>query len=371
MANLLQSSQTQATTAPDFYTNYLSNLASAGQTAQQNAQFAGAQPLQQQAFQDVTGAASAFQPTLDQAGNVLTQAASSTNPLAAATPYLLAGAGSPAALAQQYMSPYIQSAAQTMSDIGQRNIQQNIDPTSTAAAVGSGQYGSQRGAQVLGQNEANAQQNLNSQIAQMLNTGYGQALTAGTAQNQLLGQMGATAGTEASAGQQNLTQAGGALSSLAGQNQALNLADINALSTLGGQQQTIAQNQQNYPLTTLASLASLLQGQQIPSTVTTQLNTSPLSGLATLGTGAAALFQGTGTGGTGPSLFQQLTGSTPSSAFNALFGSNPTTSSTTANPITSTSTGPDSSMSTVTNPSGDTTGSLIATSTDSNGNPLP
>jgi hypothetical protein len=309
MANLLQSSQTQATTAPQYYTDYLSNLASQGQTAAANAQYAGAQPLQQQAFQDVSGAASAFQPTLSQAGNVLTQAAQSTNPLAAGTPYMLAASGSPAALASQYMNPYIQNAVQGLSDVAMRDIQQNLAPQATAAAVGSGQFGSQRGAQVQGQVEANALQNLGTQIAQQLATGYGQALTAGTAQNQLFGQLGSTAGQLASAGQQNLTQAGGALSSLAGQNQALNLADINALSTLGGQQQTIAQNAQNYPLTKLASLAALLQGQQIPSTVTTQLNMSPLSGLATIGSGVAGLFQGSGTNGTGPSIFQQLTGS--------------------------------------------------------------
>ena len=283
MANLLQSSQTQATTAPQFYTDYLSHLASAGQTAQQNAQFVGAQPLQQQAFQDVSGAASAFQPTLSQAGDVLSQAAGSLNPLAAGSPYMMAATGSPAALAQQYMNPYVQSAVQGMSDVAMRDIQQNVDPTSTAAGVGSGPFGSQRGAQVLGQNEANAMQNLNPQIANMLSTGYGQALQAGTAQNQLLGQLGSTAGQLASAGQQNLTQAGGALGTLAQTNQALNLGDINALATLGGQQQTIAQNAQNYPLTKLASLAALLQGQQIPSTVTTQMNMSPLSGLAGLG----------------------------------------------------------------------------------------
>lgn len=283
MANLLQSSQTQATEAPQFYTNYLANLATQGQQASQAAQFAGAQPLQTQAFEQVGTAGKAFQPTLAQAGNVLSQAAGATSPLAAGAGYLEQAAGSPAALAQQYMNPYIGSAVQNMSDIAMRNLQQNLTPMATAATVGSGQYGSQRGAQVLGQVQRQAMQDLNANIANMLATGYGQALQAGTAQNQLLGQLGATAGQQASAGQQNLTQAGGALNQLAQANQALNLADINALATLGGQQQTIAQNAQNYPLTKLQTLASLLQGQQIPSTVRTQLNMAPLSGLASLG----------------------------------------------------------------------------------------
>ena len=50
MANLLQSSQTKSTCAPSYYTDYLKNIATAGQEAQQQAQYVGAQPLQQQAF---------------------------------------------------------------------------------------------------------------------------------------------------------------------------------------------------------------------------------------------------------------------------------------------------------------------------------
>lgn len=300
MANLLQSTQTQATTAPSFYTDYLSNLASQGRQAAEAAQFVGAQPLQQKAFEAVPEAATAYQPTLGQAGDVLTQAATATSPLSAGLPYMATAAtNNPALMAQSYMSPYARMAAQQMSDIAQRNIRQNLAPGATAAAVGSGQFGSQRGAQVLGQIEAQANQDLNAQIANMLNTGYQQALQAAGQQQQLLGQLGSTAGQQAAVGQQNLTQAGGALSSLAAQNQALGLAGINALSTLGGQQQAIAQNAQNYPLTKLASLAALLQGQQIPSTVSTQLQMSPFSALGTLGAAGLGLIT-PGSGGTTP-----------------------------------------------------------------------
>lgn len=292
MANLLQNSQTQATSAPSFYTNYLSNLASQGQQAATGAEFAGVQPLQQQAFEQVGQAATSYQPTLDQAGNVLSRAADVTSPLSAGAPYMMTAAlNNPALMAESYMSPYARVAAQNMSDIAQRNIQQNLAPGATAAAVGSGQYGSQRGAQVLGQIQRQAEQDVNAQIAQMLNTGYGQALQAAGQQQGLLGQLGATAGQQAAAGQQNLGQIGGALSSLAGQEQGLGLAGINALATLGGQQQTIAQNQQMFPLTKLASLASLLQGQQIPSTVTTQLDMSPFSALGALGAGGLGMIQ--------------------------------------------------------------------------------
>ena len=494
MANLLQSSQCKQTIAPDFYTNYLSNLATAGQTAQQNAQFVGAQPLQQKAFEQVNQNFGASQPTMQAAQGLVGQAANqnitgaaapylqagtSTSPLStmapyaqnamgttgydagmpliaqgsgysglvaaspflgraanvcgacvsgqyvnqatnlnttgaaspylqqaatsgglsAATPYLQQSVGtSPADLAAQYMNPYLKTAVQGMSDVAQRNIQQNLAPAATAAAVGSGQFGSQRGAQVLGQIQAQAQQCLNNQIAQMMSQGYGQALCAAGKQNALagqagqtavtlaqqqaglLGQLGQTAGSLTAQQQQNLISAGntqgtltqqqanllGQLGSTAGgltnqtaqnlmsagtnlgqlqqganqisaglagtaanaqqaQNQAnlaaaqtasqaaanqgqlyntagtnlgalgaqaagLNLACINALSTLGGQQQAIGQNQQNYPLSTLSSLANLLQGYSVPVGTKTKLEMSPFSALATVGSGAMGLL---------------------------------------------------------------------------------
>jgi hypothetical protein len=188
----------------------------------------------------------------------------------------------PSQAAAGYMSPYIKSVINNLSDIGQRNIQQNVAPSATAAAVGSGQFGSQRGAQVLGQTTANAENDLNSQIAQLLNTGYNTALTTAEQQNALEGQLGSTAANAANAGQQNLTQLGNTESTLAGQNQALGLAGVNALSTLGGQQQTIAQNQQLFPLTNLATLSGLLRGYNVPTTTTTTAQGSPLSGIASL-----------------------------------------------------------------------------------------
>ena len=154
MANLLQSSQTQATSAPQYYTDYLSNLASQGKTAVEGASFAGEQPLQTKAFTGVETASTAFQPTLTNAETALKSAATSTSPLTAAEPYLWkAGLNDPAEMAAGYMNPYTRTAVQALSDVAQRNIRQNLAPGATAAAVGSGQFGSQRGAQVLGQIE--------------------------------------------------------------------------------------------------------------------------------------------------------------------------------------------------------------------------
>lgn len=340
MANMLQSSQTQATQAPSFYTDYLSGLATAGQAAQQGAQYVGAQPLQTKAFETATQNAGAQQPAFRTGQQFVGQAAGQ-DITGAATPYLQAGTtASPlcaarplicqsqnldiACLAAQYMSPYKQTAVQTMSDIGQRNIRQNLSPAATAAAVGSGQFGSQRGAQVLGQIQSQAEQDLNAQIAQMLNTGFGQALCAakakqGTltslaqqtaaaqqAQNAANLQAAQTAGGLTAQQAQALTQAGLGAGQLGQQASAVNLACINALATLGGQQQTIEQNKQLFPLTTLSSLAGLLQGYQIPTSTKTTLCMSPLSGIAAVGTGLGGLLQ---TNKCGTNLLCTITGS--------------------------------------------------------------
>lgn len=290
MANLLESSQNTATIAPDYYTNYLSNLANAGTQAGQQAQFVGATPLQEKAFQNVEGAASSYKPMLTTAGNTIGQAATSASPLSTATPYLTAATSDPSQAASAYMTPYIRSVVDALGDVGARNIRQNLSPLATSAAVGSGQFGSRRGADVLGQTISNAQRDILNAQSQALNTGYQNALNAAIQQNQIENQAASTAASAASQGQQNLTAAGRAQSELAGQEQALGLADINALSTLGAQQQTIGQNQQNFPLTTLSNVAALMRGFSVPSATKTTLQASPLSTLAGAATGTAGFF---------------------------------------------------------------------------------
>jgi hypothetical protein len=290
MANLLESSQQQQTIAPDFYTNYLSNLAGAGTTAATGAQYVGAQPLQEKAFQAVENVPQAYQPTLQAAGQTLGAAGNVASPLGAATPYLQTAGRDPSQLASQYMSPYITNVVNALGDTGQRNIQQNLAPRATSAAVGSGQFGSQRGAQVLGQTISNAERDILNQQYQALNQGYGQALTAAGQQNALQAQMGSTAAQAAGTGQTNLTQLGNAQSQLAAQQQGLSLADINALSTLGGQQQTIAQNKELFPLTNLSTLSGMLRGYSVPTTTKTTAQASPLSVVGGAITGTANLF---------------------------------------------------------------------------------
>ena len=306
MANLLQSSQTQASSAPSFYTDYLSNLASAGKDAATGAKFIGPQQLQETAFKNVEGAAGKYADTLSSAGTTLGSAVSAASPLSAATDYLTNASANPATTAAGYMSPYTTSVVNQIGNLGQRNIMQNLAPSATAGAVGAGQFGSKRGAEVLGQTIQNANRDILSNQSAALEKGYQSAIDAALKQNQINAQLGSTAGTLASQGTQNLINAGTQQGQLASVNQALNLGEINALATLGEQQRTLKQNEELFPLSNLSTLSGMLRGYNVPMSTRTTAEMSPLSALAGVGTGAMGLFQGSGPGGTGPSLFDNI-----------------------------------------------------------------
>ena len=239
----ITTTQSQQTTAPSWYTDYLGNMAGQSTAAAANAQFVGATPLQQQAYQQAAQNVGSYQPTLTAATNMVTGAGTTTAPDVIAN----------------YMSPYTQQVVNQIGALGQRGIQQNLAPGATAGAVGSGQFGSKRGAEVLGQTLRDANQNILGQQGQALNTGYQNAMTA--AQNDLNRQLGA--------GQQ--------LGALAQQTQTQNLADINALSTLGSQQQQIEQARELFPLQTLGMSAQNLRGYSIPTSVSSSY-TGPIPG---------------------------------------------------------------------------------------------
>ena len=266
----ITTTQQQATAAPAWYMDYLNNLATTSTQAGQNAQYVGATPLQQQAFSQTASNVGSYQPNLD-AANTLTMNAATT-----AAP----------SMAASYMNPYISGVVDEAGRLGLQNIRNTLSPQATAGAVGSGQFGSTRGANVLGQNITNALQNLGGQQQGLLAGGYQNAITA--AQADLQRQMGG----------------GAQMGALGTTRQNLGLGDINALSTMGSQQQQIAQNQQLFPLQLAAQQAALMKGFTIPTSVSSTYTgpipgayqTSPLMQLGSLGSGIAGLFQ-TPTGG--------------------------------------------------------------------------
>jgi hypothetical protein len=234
----------------------------------------GAQPLQQQAFNQTAANVGNYQPNLASA-NALTMNAATTG-----APDLAAG----------YMNPYISSVVDEAGRLGLQNIRNTISPQATAGAVGSGQFGSTRGANVLGQNITGALQNLGGQQQGLLASGYQNALTAAQAdlQRQMMGgsQMGALGTTT----------------------QQLGMGDVNALSTMGGQQQQMAQNQQLFPLQVAAQQAALMKGFTIPTSVSSTYTgpipgayqSSPLQQIGSLGAGAMGLFSTPSGGGNSP-----------------------------------------------------------------------
>ncbi len=289
MSNIAQSSQVVSTKAPDYYNNYLSNIANSGLTAINQGRYVGAQPLQQQAFTQSANSAQSQNPYFDQGQQLLNNSANINT----------------AQLAKCYMNPYIKCAVNSMSDIANRNIQQNLSPMATAAAVGSGQFGSQRGAQVLGQVNANAIQCLNSNIANMEASGYNNALNAATQK------------------QQNMNQSGLGLGTLGTQLTNSRVTCNNALAQLGTQQQQIQQNGYCFPLSQAAKYSTLLSGANIPTSTTTTLCMSPLSTAGAVGSTALGLFTPNSNGNT--PISSAISGA--KSVYNSLFGDCSSTSS--------------------------------------------
>lgn len=239
----ITTTQGTTTTAPSWYTQYLSDLSTQGINAGNQAQYVGATDLQQQAFNQAQANVGNYIPALQGAANLVGQS----------------GNTNIAQSAQNFMTPYTQDVVGAMNQLGIQNLQQNVLPGAQAAAAGTGQFGSTRGLTAAGQQLNAGLANLNANEAQALQTGYTQALQGAEyqAQNQL------------AAGQQ--------LGNIANQTQALGLGDVNALSTLGAQQQQIAQNQSLFPLTVEQQQANIMKGFTIP-TSTTSTYTGPIPG---------------------------------------------------------------------------------------------
>lgn len=293
MADLTQSSATTATTTPDYYTNYISNLASKGTqygVGGPNApSYVGAQPLQTQAFEAAQTNVGNYQPGLNQAGNLIGQGAG-VDITGAANPYLQAGTSSSADLVGGYMNPYIQNVVDQIRLANQQNIAQNLSPGITAGAVGSGQFGSQRGANALALGISNADIGALAQQAAALQSGYSDALKAAQAQRAAQVNAGQIAGNMATQEAQKYRDLAAQRMNLASQQQTQGIADVNQLATMGAQQQQIEQNKQLFPLDVLGKQASILSGAQIPTTQTSTMTGSPLSMIAGLGATAAGLF---------------------------------------------------------------------------------
>ena len=260
--------ETQAT-APEFYTNYLQDIANLGQAGVQMGGVAGLSPLQQQALALAPTASFAGTGTMGTGADLATASGTTAAPQ----------------LASQYMNPYTSSVVDEMARLQQQNVQRSILPALQSIGVGSGGYGSQRQLQVGGQTLTDMQRNLLGQQMGALQTGYTQAL--GAAQSDLTRQL----------------QAGQALGTLGQQQQQAATTGLGTLSGLGASEQALAQKELDYPMTQATNLASLLRGLTIPTGSTAQVtgstgySTSPLAQITGLMSALAAYQPNAGTGG--------------------------------------------------------------------------
>ena len=253
--------------APEFYTNYLQDIANLGQSAVQQGGVAGFSPLQQQAFNMAPQAAFAGAGSLGQASQMLTGAGGT------AAPEIVGG----------YMNPYTSAVVDEMGRLTQRNVQENVMPTLSGAAAGTGQFGSRRHQQIAGNTLRDIQADLLGRQYGALSSGYDAATKA--AQADLSRQL----------------QAGQGLTQLGQEQYQIGSGGLTQLSTLGGIQQKTGQAGLDYPMVAAQNFANLMKGYPIPTgsmkqTVAPgmqgQFSLSPLSQIGSLGTILASLLKG-------------------------------------------------------------------------------
>lgn len=229
--------QQQQSTAPQFYTDYLQNIANLGQNAVTQGGVAGLSGLQTQAYGMAPCVAFAGSGTMGAGTNLATTAGTT-------------GAG---CIVGGYMNPYTSAVVCNMARLSQQNVQRNVLPAINAAAVGSGQYGSQRMENATGQALACIAANLTGQQYGALQTGFCNAMKyAETCLNRML----CSARTLGGLGTQQ-SQAG--------------INALNELATLGAQCQAQAQKILCYPMTQAQNYAKLMGGYNIPTGTTTQI----------------------------------------------------------------------------------------------------
>lgn len=258
----------QQQTAPEFYTNYLQDIANLGQNAVTQGGVAGFSPLQQQALSMAPNVAFSGAGSLGAASQLLGEAGATTVP----------------DVISDYMNPYTSRVVDEMGRLQQRNIRENVLPNLAGAAVGTGQFGSRRQAQVTGQTLRDLQSDLAGKQLGALQQGYSEA------------------GKFAQSDLERALNAGRSFTTLGQEQQNLGTGGLKTLFDYGGQEQALGQRMLDYPMAQTQAFAKLLQNYQIPlgrvdqETGSQGYANSPLSEIAGLMSGLGALFKKSGGG---------------------------------------------------------------------------
>jgi hypothetical protein len=253
----------QQQTAPEFYTNYLQDIANLGQNAVTQGGVAGFSPLQQQALSMAPNVAFSGAGSMGAASQLLGEAGATTMP----------------DVVGDYMNPYTSRVVDEMGRLQQRNIRENVLPNLAGAAVGTGQFGSRRQAQVTGQTLRDLQSDLAGKQLGALQQGYTEA------------------GKFAQSDLERALNAGRSFTTLGQEQQNLGIGGLKTLFDYGGQEQALGQRMLDYPMAQTQAFAKLLQGYQVPTGQVQQTtgsegySNSPLSQIAGLMTGLGSFLR--------------------------------------------------------------------------------
>lgn len=277
----IKTTETRTDNAPSYYTNYLSGLSTAGQTAMGKSptqSVAGYDPLQVMGYSNLPAAATSGQAGIDQAQATAAEAAQGITP----------------ERIQALMNPYTSNVVDEMGRLTQQNVQRNLLPTMKAGFVGTGGLGSQRYAGALGQSMADIQAGLTGQQYGALSQGYEKALKGALDEASLLN---LTAGTQGK---------------LAEAEQAKALEGAGALTKAGAERQAYQQSLLDQPLKTATNASALMRGLTVPTGQTStfvgpKAGSYQTSDLANV-TGILAMLGATKEGTTGDNLYKWLGG---------------------------------------------------------------
>lgn len=241
----IKEKEVTATTSPDYFKNYLTDVAGAGQTAlarPADQLIAPLTDLQTQGYGAIPTAAGAYKPQLTLAEQTAANAS-----------------GISSEDISRFLNPYTQNVVNEMGRLQSQNVQRNLMPQLKGQFVGTGGLGGQRYANALGQTASDLQTNLTGQQYGALSSGYKSALDAAMQEAQLQNQVAQTQGT------------------LAGKEQELGLTGAGAMTKAGAEQQAYEQAKIDAPLKNATNVAALLRGYQVPTTVSREF-TGPKAG---------------------------------------------------------------------------------------------
>jgi hypothetical protein len=182
--------------------------------------------------------------------------------LTAADPYLRASGQSAASQVGNYMNPYNDAVTGRIAQLGARNLQENLLPGVSDSFIKAGQFGSGRMGEFGSRALRDTQESVLGQQSQVLQQGYGQAMSAAQAdlarQAQLAGTVGSISGADLSRILQGGSQYGnlGQMQTQAGQAQ-----QQFGLNAAQSSQQALAQDYQRQ-LGAMQQLANMQEQQQ-------------------------------------------------------------------------------------------------------------